>query len=155
MLSSAGRFLGGTDLRKKLAFALALALGFSFAAKAEDALDTLSVRIENVGTRGGQLRVAVFDEAGYNGDMVPVLSRTLDAVAGTVTTTFVGIAPGRYGVRVVQDVSRDKPKTGRLLGLNAPIGYSKLAGASGKPPFRTIQVTVTKGDNTAIVRMQQ
>lgn len=135
------------------ALALVAMLGAA-AADGTASLSTLTVRIENVTTRGGALHVGVYDADSYAVDSAPVLSRTLKPVPGTMTVTFVGVPPGVYGVKVVQDVNRNRANDRHLLGASAePVGYSNVAGRADRPAFRAIQFTVTQGDNKAIVRM--
>lgn len=140
---------------------LAAALGLALCAVAgpgwaAGALDTLTVRIENVSARGGLLHVGVYDEASYGSGAAPVLERAVKPVPGTMTVTFVGIAQGTYAVKVVQDVNANKALDRHLMGAAAePVGYSNTAGLGGKPPFRAARFTVGTGDNAVIVRMRQ
>ena len=129
---------------------------FPVAGMAADPLNTLAVRIENVGTRGGTLHVGVYDAASYGDGSAPVLERTLKPIPGTMTVTFVGIDEGVYAVKAVQDINHNKAQDHHLFGSTAePVGYSNIVGIANKPPFRAVQFTVSKGDNKVIVRMRE
>lgn len=135
---------------------LAAVLLVAAAAAGEEPLNTLTVRIENVGPRGGTLNVAVHDAASYGGGSAPRYARSVKPIVGTTIVTFVGVVPGVYGVSVVQDVDRNQTHGHHLLGATTvPIGFSGTAGRDGKPPFRAIQFSVGPGDNATLVRMHE
>lgn len=140
---------------KTLTTALAM-LAATTVGAAADQLNALAVHIDNVSGRGGNLHVCVYNEASYNIDAAPQLERTLPAKPGSMVVTFLGLAPGTYAVKVVQDVNRNKAHDHLMLGATAePIGYSNLVGRPSKPSFRAVQFTVKTGDNSVVVHMHE
>jgi len=140
---------------RTLAF-LAVLAALSAGAGADGALNTLTVEIDGVGTRGGVLHVGVYDAASYAAGTNPILARTVKAVPGRAMVTFVGITPGIYAVKAVQDVNLNGAHDKTLLGATAePMGYSNTADRRDRPAFRVIQFTVTAGDNRAVVHMHE
>ena len=138
-----------------LALALALA-AFSVAATA-DQLTTLTVKVENVSIRGGKLHVGVYDAESFTaGAFNPVLSKVTNANPGTMVVTFIGIAPGTYAVKVVQDVNANSVQDKRFLGQTSePIGYSNAVTHNGQPSFQEAKFAVTEGDNKIVIRLHE
>lgn len=126
-------------------------------AAAVEPLDTLTVQIENVSIRGGNVTVMVYDAASFAaGAIDPVYKKTVKANPGRMIVTFVGIAVGEYAVKVIQDVNRNKSRDKSLLGVvSEPVGWSNAGRASGTPRFSDVKFTVTQGDNRVIVRLWQ
>ncbi len=113
------------------AAALAVLTAFSAPASAQAALE---VRIENVRPGGGQVRVALFDEANWLSD-VRVASAQVDASGASVTVRLSAPRAGRYAVSVYQDLNRDGRLNRNLIGIpSEPWGASNDAPANFGPP---------------------
>jgi uncharacterized protein (DUF2141 family) len=137
---------------KALALALLLAV-LAVGARGADALNTLTVQVENVGVHGGTLEVGVYDEAGYSAGAVnPVMTKTLKAAPGTMTVTFVGLAAGNYAVKAVQHTGTGGKAGRHFLGHIAdPAGYSNANARQAMPGFDRAKFTVSAGDNRIVV----
>src|ERR1041385_9014573 len=63
-------------------------------------LATLTVRVEKVSDRGGNLRVALYDRASWpNDDAKPVIDGVVPAQKGETIVTLRDIPPGTYGLK--------------------------------------------------------
>lgn len=141
----------------KFALCLCLAAAGPCAAGTPNTLpNTLTVRIDGVGSRGGILRVGIYTRSSYDaGAYKAAFTKEVRARSGTQSVTFVGIPSGVYAVKVVQDVDRSGVRNRTLLGsAREPAGYSGAGGGRGRPTFRDICFTVSAGDNKVIVHMR-
>jgi uncharacterized protein (DUF2141 family) len=136
---------------------LALLLVMAAPAAADDALNTLTVSIENISVHGGRLMVGVYDQSSFDAGAVdPLFGKTLKADIGSMSVTFVGLAPGEYAVKAVLDVNGNAKRDKSLLGtVSEPVGYSRVVSARSRPAFREAKFTVKPGDNRISIRLQQ
>ncbi len=89
-------------LRLILAGALALA---AVAACAATPFATLTIKVEKVSPRGGDVRVALYDRDNYplnNAD--PVTDAVVPAHPGETIITLKPVKPGIYAVKLFQDL---------------------------------------------------
>lgn len=122
-------------------------------AQAADALNTLTVRIDQISGRGSTLIVNVFTASTFAAN-TPVLTRTIKTGGDTVSVTFVGIPAGSYGVHAMLDVNQTGKQKHTLIGAAAqPYGYSNFGGRVRKPSFDEIAFSVGSGDNKAVVHL--
>lgn len=82
----------------------------------------------------GAMMIAVFDEAGWDGD-TPAAAARVGVASDALTVTIALPGPGRYGVKLFHDRNGD----GRLalgpMGIPAePYGFSNDAPVQGGPP---------------------
>lgn len=116
---------------------------------------SLTVTVLNVSDAGGQLRVGVYDEAGFKTRSgAPVAGKVMLARPGTMTLTIDGIAPGTYAVKMFQDVNRDGffdygPR------LAEPYGFSNDPPATtGLPSFDDAKIAIVPGANAVTVTLR-
>lgn len=123
------------------------------AAMAADALNTLTVKVDQISGRGSTLIVNVFT-ASTLATNTPVLTRTVKANSDTVSVTFVGIPAGSYGIHAMLDINQTGKQRRTLIGAAAqPYGYSNFGGRVRKPSFDEIAFSLVSGDNKAVVHL--
>lgn len=141
-------------MRTLLAALLAFAAASALAAPAPKA--TLTVKVENVTGKGGNLRVGVYNQAQFlvrgskplAGDVVP-------AKAGEMVLTFQDLAPGEYGVKTFQD-ENGNGTLDTFMGMipSEPFGISNDAQPSmGPPPWDEAKFTLKPGANTIVIHL--
>ncbi len=120
----------------------------------------LTVRIENVRSTEGAVRLGLYDRGKEfpqgqrrDGGDVPAAQRDAE---GTVEYVFTGLEPGRYAVAVYHDEDGDGEFDKGLFGIpREGFGFSNgaTAGLGGAPGFDEAAVTVDEGGGTAAVRV--
>lgn len=141
-------------MRTLAAFVLAALL--PAAALAADTA-SLTVKIANVSDKGGDLRVGVYDQAGFvvRGSK-PVAGEIVPAKAGTMTLSFTGLKPGEYGVKVLQDLNRNGRMDMSMMGMmpGEPYGLSNDAKPQlSGPPWDAAKFTLKPGANAITVAL--
>jgi len=132
----------------------ALAFAATFASVAVHAAETasLTVKIENVADKGGDLRVGVYDHDTFVvRGAKPLTGQIVPAKAGSVTVTFNGLKPGEYGVKVLQDENRNGTMDMAMMGMMPaePYGMSNNAKpAMSGPPWDDAKFTLKPGSNS-------
>jgi len=115
---------------------------------------SLTVTVLNVSDAGGQLRVGVYDEAGFKDKHgTPVAGRQVLARPGTMTVTIENIAPGIYAVKMFQDVNRNGffDFSSRMV---EPYGLSNdPAVTAGLPNFDDAKFPVAAGANAITITL--
>ena len=105
----------------------------------------LRATIRNVKPQQGRVMAALYESAGdFKADR-RLAGQILEASAPEVAVVFAGLAPGRYGLAVFQDLDGDSKLGTTLLGVpTEPYGFSwdAKAGAFGPPGFDAFAVTV-------------
>lgn len=138
---------------RRLAVLILAAAGLMASAAADDALNTLTVKIDQISSRNGTLHVEVFTADTYDAGTA-VLSRSVKVNGTTANVTFVDVPAGTYGVHVVQDTDQSGKQQHTLIGAAAePQGYSNYTGRVKKPSFRDIRFATGSGDNKVIVHL--
>jgi uncharacterized protein (DUF2141 family) len=95
---------------------------------------TLTIRFDHVTRHQGMVMIAVYDEAGWSGGR-PVRVATAGAAGDAVEASLTGLAPGRYGIKVFQDVDGDGKMSANPFGIPIePFGFSRDAMGAGGPP---------------------
>ena len=91
------------------------------------------VSVTNVGTQQGFLMVALYDEANW-GETAVARAR-VPVASGVVAFTLAAPAPGRYAIRMFQDVNADGAMDTNIIGIpTEPIGFSNNAPLQFGPP---------------------
>lgn len=139
---------------KTIAFALLLS-ALPVAALAADTA-SLTVKIENVTAKGGNLRVGVYDKTNFvvRGSK-PVAGKEIPAKAGEMIVTFDGLAPGDYGVKVLQDENANG-KMDTVMGMmpSEPYGISNDAQPSmAGLPWDTARLSLKAGANATTIHL--
>lgn len=114
----------------------------------------LDVTVLGVSDAGGQLRVGVYDEAGFNArNAMPLAGKVVLARPGKTTVRIENIPPGTYGVKLFQDIDRNGHFDVGLKGVE-PYGVSNDApAANGLPAFDDAKFTLSPGDNSITVTL--
>lgn len=135
-------------------FAACLLSTSAFAADPAPATASLAITVHNISDAGGDLRLGVYDETNFamKGG-VPVAHKVTHARGATMMITLDDIAPGTYGVKVLQDINQNGQFDMGLKGIE-PFGFSndpEIKG--GLPPFDAVKFTVTPGNNSIDVTL--
>ncbi len=107
--------------------------------------DSLSLTIQNMPSAEGKLMIQVVrGEAGFNEEEPPVASMILPANGTSVTVTTNALAPGEYGVRIMQDVNNDNKMNSNMVGIpKEPWAFSNNAtGKFGPPKWDQVKFTL-------------
>ena len=124
-----------------------------------EAQAVLTVRVENVSARGGNLRLALYDRARYEGDKDPVTDRVVPAKAGGPNiVTFDPVPPGEYAIKMFQDENRNEQFDQTWLGLpKERYGFSNNAGPDwlhlGPARFDAAKITLKSGPNATSIKL--
>ncbi|MGA7675069.1 MAG: DUF2141 domain-containing protein [Rhizomicrobium sp.] len=118
---------------------------------------TLTVQVENIDQKGGDLHVALYDEASWtNDDAKPVADMVVPAVPPETTVTFKNVAPGVYGVKSYQDANRNGKFDQDWLGLPLErYGFSNDARPIlSEPGFARTKFTLPDGETAIVIHLQ-
>lgn len=118
---------------------------------------TLTVKVENIDKKGGELHVALYDEVSWpNDDAKPVADMIVPAVPLETAVTFKGIAPGVYGVKTYQDANRNHKFDQNWLGWPLErYGFSRDARpVLSAPGFGKTKFTLSDGENAIVIHLQ-
>lgn len=120
-------------------------------------LATLTVKVEKVSPRGGDLRVALYTRDSYPRDNAdPVTDSVVPATPGETIVTLSGIKPGEYAVKLFQDFNRNGRFDMSWLGLPLEkFGFSNDARPTfSEPPFDATKFELRPGTNTITIHLQ-
>lgn len=134
-----------------LLFALAPARAFA------DELATLIIKVEKVSSRGGDLRVALYDRVGYPLDKGDTIADTVvPAKTGETIVKMAGIKPGEYAVKMFQDVNRNGEFDMNWIGWPLEkFGFSNDAHPGfSEPSFDATKFELRPGTNTITIHLQ-
>jgi uncharacterized protein (DUF2141 family) len=133
-----------------MAFALALLPALA----AADDTASLTLTVMGVSDAGGDLRIGVYDEAGFKSrSAAPIAGKKVSARSGTMTVTIDGIAPGTYGVKMFQDINRNGHFDFGAM-LTEPFGISNDPPLSMTlPPFDDAKFELKPGANAITVTL--
>lgn len=118
---------------------------------------TLTVKVENIDKAGGDLHVALYDNASWpNDDAKPVVDSIVPAVAPETVVTLSNIVPGVYGVKTYQDANNNGKFDENWLGLPLErFGFSRDARpVLAEPGFDETKFTVSDGANEIVIHLQ-
>jgi uncharacterized protein (DUF2141 family) len=141
----------------RLSLAGLFALAVLAPAGAAPATATLVVKVEKVSPRGGDLRVALYTEAGYVGENgEPVRDAVVPARPGETIVTLSGLAAGTYAVKLFQDFNRNGQFEMNWFGLPLEkFGFSNDARPTfTEPPFAATKFELRPGANTITIHLQ-
>jgi uncharacterized protein (DUF2141 family) len=118
---------------------------------------SLTIKIENVTNKGGNLRIGVYDQATFvvRGSK-PLEGKSIPAKAGEMVVTFDGLKPGEYGVKTFQDENANG-KMDTIMGMmpSEPYGMSNDARPSmAGPPWDEAKFTLKPGANTITIHLR-
>ena len=118
---------------------------------------TLTVKVANIDEKGGELHVALYDEASWpNDDAKPIADMVVPAVLPETTVTFKDLAPGVYGVKTYQDANRNGKFDQNWLGWPLErYGFSRDARPIfSEPGFDKTKFTLSDGENAIVIHLQ-
>jgi len=134
-----------------------LTLGASFGPAAADDLASLTITVQGVSAKGGDLRVGLYDAQSFAvRGAKPVNGAVKPAVAGTMVVTLEGIVPGSYGVKVLEDQNANG-KMDLRLGMfpTEPYGFSNDPVIKmGPPSWDEVKLVVKPGGNAITIHMK-
>jgi uncharacterized protein (DUF2141 family) len=121
-------------------------------ARAED-LAMLTVKVDHVSSRGGNLRLAIYDAKSFADDNAkPVADRVVPAVPYSVSVSFAPLPPGTYAIKMFQDANKNEKFDFDWLGIPAErYGFSNNARPDwihlSPPGFDAAKVELKPGAN--------
>ena len=138
--------------RTLIAGALVLAISPACAAPPT----TLTVKVEKVSPRGGDVRVALYNAQNYPGDQDPVTDKVVPAHPGETVVTLENLKPGLYAVKLFQDFNRNGQFDMNWIGLPLEkYGFSNDAHpAFSEPSFDAAKFELRAGANTITIHLQ-
>ncbi|GAB4015652.1 DUF2141 domain-containing protein [Spirosoma koreense] len=112
----------------------------------------LTVVVSNVNNRSGKLYVGLAkDKASFTGESIQ--RKAVDVTpSGEITTTFEALAPGRYAVRVYQDLNDNQKMDFAGQMPSEPFGFSNVTMLMGPPDFDESSFEVN-ADKSISIRM--
>jgi len=133
-----------------LAFAAALSLS---SAIADEPKAVLTVKIDHIAPKGGNLRLALCDAKSFADDNASaILDKVVTATPSVQSVTFEGVPPGTYAIKMFQDVNRNEKFDMNWLGLpserygfsnNAKPNWIRMSG----PDFSAAKIDLKPGAN--------
>jgi uncharacterized protein (DUF2141 family) len=146
-------FSGEASVARALALAAALAAMAALvpAAWAAD----LTVHVRNVSPKGGIVSLALYTAKNYDDDDHPTLSRNVRAVAPETVIHLEDVPPGRYAIKMMQDINRNGKFDTSWLGLpEEPYGFSNNASpVLSEPAFKRTSFRVAKGETSITITL--
>ncbi len=136
-----------------LLWALVLACAGASAAD----LATLTIKVEKVSPRRGDVRVALYDEHSYpDDDADPVKDAVVPATLPETVVVLDGIPPGVYAVKLFQDFNRNGRFDMSWIGMPLEkYGFSNDARPIfTEPGFDKTKFKLSPGPNTIIIHLQ-
>lgn len=140
----------------KLVVAAAIAMLLGAGSTQADSDSTLTVTVQKVSPRGGDLRLALYDRAHWDDDDAPpVKDAVVPANPPRTIVTFQGLTPGTYGLKMFQDYNRNGKFDFTWLGLPAEkYGFSNDAPAMfAEPSFDRTKFILSPGPNAMTLRL--
>ncbi len=135
----------------KSAFVCALLLAPSLALADQEAV--LTVKVDHIAPKGGNLRLAIYDAKSFaNDDAEPIADKVVAATPSIQTVVLPGIAPGTYAVKMFQDVNRNEKFDFNWLGIPSErYGFSNNAKPNwirmSAPTFEEAKILLKAGAN--------
>ena len=116
---------------------------------------TLIITINGIVAAPSDLRVGVYDAAGY--EAAPRHGQKVAAVAPQTVVTFENLAPGRFAVKILQDLNGNGEMDTTLFGVpEEPFGLSNdIKPEMSAPGFEETGFELKPGQNTISITMQQ
>ena len=121
-----------------------------------DQTATLTVKVENVSKKGGDVRLGMYDSASWSNDKAePVAGAVVPAVVPETVIVLRNLKPGEYGVKLFQDLNRNGEFDFTWLGLPAEkYGFSRDARVFlHEPGFDATKFTLAPGANTITIHL--
>jgi len=113
----------------------------------------LTVKVDHIAPKGGNLRLALYDEKSFaDDDAEPIADKIVVATPSIQTVVFPGVPPGTYAVKMFQDVNRNEKFDLNWLGIPSErYGFSNNAKPNwirmSPPDFDAAKITLKSGAN--------
>ena len=145
--------------RKALLIALFVAPSWSSlsAVPMDSGSTVLTIKIENVSNKGGDVRIALYDRAGYSGhDQKPILATAVEARAPETVVTLPNVPRGVYAIKMFQDFNRSGSFVTNRLGIpEEPFGFSNDAlPLLDQPSFDEAKFSLENGSTRIVVHLR-
>ena len=134
-----------------------LGCGSGTAAASQREFSALTISIEDVSSRGGDIRVALYDRASYAGhDQKPILATVVEAKAPETVVVLTNVPTGTYALKLFQDFNRSGTFVVNKLGLpEEPFGFSNDAlPILDQPSFDAAKFSLTNGAMRIVVHLR-
>ena len=118
---------------------------------------SLTIQVENVSSRGGILRLGVYDAESYPYENAkPVASADVKVDGPAMTIVLKDLPPGRYAIETFQDINGNGKMDTSWLGLPLePYGFSRDARPFlAKPGFGEVAFALHEGENMQTFHLQ-
>lgn len=121
---------------------LALVVTSSLLAQ-ENSFD-LVIKVENIGSQGGKVRIALYDSEDKFLDE-QIKGAAVDASMGSVLHKFTNLRPGTYAISLFHDEDGDGKLNSNFMGIpSEPYAFPNNAkGMFGPPDFDTCKFEMT------------
>ena len=126
-------------------------------AQAQGTMANLTIKVESVSDKGGDMRVALYTADTWEDDnSKPVIDGVVPATAPETIVNLRNIAPGTYGLKAFQDFNRNGEFDFNFLHLPAEkYGFSNDATpAFSDPAFDRAKFTLRPGENTITIHLR-
>jgi uncharacterized protein (DUF2141 family) len=117
----------------------------------------LTVKVENVSKKGGDVRLGLYERGSWSNDKAePGAGAVVPAVAPETVIVLRNLKPGTYGAKLFQDFNRNGEFDFTWLGLPAEkYGFSDDPSVLfHEPGFDATKFTLAPGANTIIVHLR-
>jgi uncharacterized protein (DUF2141 family) len=118
---------------------------------------SLTVKVEKVSPRGGDLRIALYTETTWTNDNAEPAARiVVPARASETVAVLHNVKPGVYRLKMFQDVNRNGEFDMDWLGLPLEkYGFSNDAHPIfSEPDFSRVKFRIVDGENTITIHLQ-
>jgi uncharacterized protein (DUF2141 family) len=121
---------------------------------ADSATYKLTVVVSEVNNRTGKLYIGLAnDETTFKGQSVKNIAIDVPA-SGEITVTFDGLTPGRYAVRLYQDLNSNQKLDFSGQMPAEPFGFSNVTRLMGPPSFDQCSFELTESKAIRISMME-
>jgi uncharacterized protein (DUF2141 family) len=133
---------------------LAFALLLTCPGARADEMAVLTVTVQHIAPKGGELRLAIYDQKTFADDnSTPVAEKVVPAKPWTMIVTFDPVPPGTYAVKMFQDANRNGKFDFNWLGIPAErYGFSNNAQPDwmrlAPPGFDAAKIVLNPGANS-------
>jgi uncharacterized protein (DUF2141 family) len=143
-------------VKRALVFLAVLFAAVPAIAAPPQALGVLTIKVEKVSARGGDVRVALYTEANYAGDQPAVVDAVVTARPGETIVVMPAVKPGIYAIKLFQDFNRNGEFDMNWIGLPLEkYGFSNDARPTfSEPPFDATKFDLHAGANTIVIHLQ-
>jgi len=130
------------------------AMMFAASAQAAEPAGDLTVSFQNLKAKTGSVMMSLVASEDAYADKAPATSQAMVPVSGdTASTTFKGLAPGRYAIKAFHDVNGDGKMGANPFGMpTEPFAFSNNAhGNMGPAKWADASFEVRAGANTQTI----